>query len=93
MAFCSNCILNERWFGHELERETVQYTIVLIPLFKAIYYVLFLGSLMCCYSSSDSVFNLQRCLLMLLVAAETITRTTIGVFFFLISRVSLSTLV
>ena len=61
----------------------------MVPLLKFIYYILFLGSLLCCYGESSAVESLQKYILMFLVVSETVTRTAIGVFFFLISKVSL----
>ena len=60
----------------------------MMPLFKSIYYIILIASLICCYYESFAVYNLQRYFLMLQVVTETVTRTAIGVFFFLIAKVS-----
>ena len=59
---------------------------LLIPCFKAVLMFFLMISLLCCYSESFTAFNLQRYVLMLLVAAETVSRTAIGCFFYLIAN-------
>ena len=72
------------------DSESVQSCIMLIPLFKVIHFFLFVCSMLCCLGTTDTAVNLQRYLLMLLVASETVNRTAIACFFYLISHVSQS---
>ena len=68
--------------------ESVQYCLILIPCFKTVQWFFNLISLWSCTSESYTSYNMQRYLLMLLVAAETVSRTCIACFFYLIANVS-----
>ena len=59
--------------------------IIMIPLFKAIQLSLFDVSVATCFGTSRTSWNIQRYLLMFLVAAETVNRTAIACFFYLIA--------
>lgn len=58
---------------------------MLVPFLKSVYSILLVASLVLCYGSTQPTYYLM----MLLVVAETVTRTAIAVILFLISKVSL----
>ena len=58
----------------------------MIPLFKTIQCFILAISLMSCYGEGRTAYNFQRYVLMLIVAAETVNRTCIACFFYLIAN-------
>jgi len=66
--------------------DSLQSMIVMIPIFKTVQLSVFAINLGTCYGSGHLAVNMQRYLLMLLVATETVSRTAIACFFYLIAN-------
>ena len=66
--------------------DSIQSILIVVPLFKVVQCVMFSISLGLCYMESDIAINTQRYLLMLLVAAETVSRTAIATMFYMIAN-------
>jgi len=66
--------------------ESLQGMILLIPLFKTIQFFICACSVATCFGTSETAYTVQRYFLMLLVAAETVCRTAISCFFYLIAN-------
>jgi hypothetical protein len=74
---------------NEFESDSVQYIIVLIPFIKGIQMAMALLCFSFCYSDSLVSLTLQKYVLMLLLATETVSRTCIATIIYLIASVSL----
>ena len=84
-ALCGIRRINK--YRHHLASESLQQCILLIPIFKTIYYAFVLLNAMCCFGHSvTAVTSTQRYILMLLVASETLNRTAISCFMYLIAH-------
>ena len=77
---------NER--RHVNNCESLQNCMLLLPCFKTVQWFFTMISLWSCTSESYTSYNMQRYLLMLLVAAETVSRTGIACFLYLVANVS-----
>jgi hypothetical protein len=74
---------------NEFESDSVQYIIVLVPFIKGVQMAMVLFSFSLCYSESLLAITLQKYVIMLLLATETVSRTCIAVIVYLIASVSL----
>lgn len=71
-----------------MESDSVQQIIVLIPFIKGIQMCLIFISFSLCYSDTLAAITMQKYVLMLLLATETVSRTVFAGILYLIASVS-----
>ena len=71
----------------DIDSDSVQCVIVMIPFIKAAQMCMVLLSFSLCYSDNLAAITMQKYILMLLLATETVCRTAIAALFYIIATV------